>query len=135
MALKAAGPLAALVDDRIYPLQRPAKPQWPFVAYGAPIVDPFSASCLEGSVTGVAVHGYAMTSGEGPATKPGEDMAHTIVAAIASALDGATIDLTAHGCPYPATAYFTHTQSQVLPDNAEGSAFHAFASFRITVSS
>ena len=135
VALKAAAPVAAIVAERVYPLQRPAKPEWPFVAYGSPIIAPYGASCLDGQETTVAVHGYAMTTGEGPATKPGEDIAHNLVAAIASALDGATIDLAAHGCPYPATAFLTHTQSQVLQDNAEGSAFHAVASFRITVSS
>ncbi len=133
--LKADAAVAAIAADRIYPQQRPAKPVWPFVAYGSPIINPFAASCLDGQETSVAIHGYAMTSGVGAATKPGEDIAHLLGAAIGAALDGVEVDLEPHGCPYPAKAYFTHTQSQVLQDNAEGSAFHAVASFRITVSS
>lgn len=134
-ALKAVGDVTALVPAaRIYPLQRPANPAWPFLAYGAPIQAPFGATCLDGGETTVAIHGYAQTEGEGEATKSGEDTALQINAAVEAALDGATLELEAHGCPYPATAHFTCTGSQVIQDG-EADKFHGFVNFRITVSS
>lgn len=135
-ALKAAADVVALVPAaRVYPLQRPADPAWPFIGYGVPIAEPFTASCLEGSQSTVAVHDYAETTGAGVDTKSGEDTALAINAAIEAALDGAAIDLTAHGCPYPATAHYTCVGSQVIQDGNEADKFHGFVSFRITVSS
>lgn len=134
--LKAVDDVTDLVPAlRIYPLQRPAQPEWPFIAYGAPIQAPFGAACLDGGETTVAIHGYAQTTGSGPDTESGEDTALKINAAVEAALDGATLELEPHGCPYPATAHFTCTGSQVIQDGAEADKFHGFVNFRITVSS
>jgi hypothetical protein len=47
-AWQAYAPLLALVPaSRIFPPQRPAKPEWPFVGYGVPNELPFEASCLD----------------------------------------------------------------------------------------
>lgn len=121
-ALKAAPAIAALVGPRVYPLQRPAMPVWPFVAFGVPLGVPFGASCLDGSQIEFAVHGYAV----------GEDVALGIAAAIEKALDGATIDLVA---PFSATAHFVTTGGQIMQDGGEADKFHAFVSVRVTVSS
>lgn len=127
-ALKAAAPLAGVPAGRVYPMQRPAEPVWPFVAYGAPITEPFGATCLDGSQTTVAIHAFAKTT----PTQGGEDAAHEIASAIGAVLDGAAIALES---PYPATAHFTFTGSQVMQDSADANSFHSFATFRVTVSS
>lgn len=133
-ALKADAAVVALVPaGRVYPMQRPAAPVWPFVGWGAPVYETFEASCLDGSVLNVAVHVYARTSGSGLATVPGEDFAEQAVAAIAAALGGKSIGLV--GAPAPATAHFHCTGAQVIQDGADADAFHGFALFRITVSS
>lgn len=139
-AAKAAAPLggaAGVPAARVYPMQRPTgdKLVWPWAGYGAPTTVPFGASCLDGSDTTVAFHAFARTTGSGGATVSGEDMAHAIARDIEAALDGATIDLEAHGCPYSATAHFTATGSQVIQDGTEGDAYHAIVNFRIVVSS
>jgi hypothetical protein len=132
---EAAGVVALVPAARVYPLQRPDDPVWPFIGYGVPITEPFGASCLEGSASSIAIHDYAQTEGEGPATTSGEDTAMQINAAIEAALDGTTIDLAAYGCPYPATAHYTCVGSQVIQDGSEADKFHGFVSFRIVVSS
>lgn len=132
--LKADAALAALVGARVYPPQRPADPQWPFVAWGVPIVGRFEASCMDGNETDFAVHGYAETDGTGPQTISGEERATEIADRIVVALVGAgEIDLTANGCPYPATAYFTWQQTEVIQDGLEADAFHAIVSMQANV--
>lgn len=136
VALKDAAPVVALVPaERVYPLQWPPNPTWPFIGFGAPVTVPFAASCLDGSETDVLVHGFAETTGEGDDTVGGEDMAAEINAAIEGALTDATLDLQAHGAPWPATAHFTWVSSQVVRDGLENDKFHGFVRFRITVSS
>lgn len=134
--LKGNAPLIALVPAaRIYPMQRPPEPVWPWVGWGATIGVPFVASCLDGSDITVAIHSFAETTGSGAQTIPGEDAAADLNAAVEAALDGATIDLTEFGCPYPATAHFTSAGNQVVQDGAGPDKFHGFVSFRIIVSS
>lgn len=135
-ALKASAGVVALVPaTRVYPLQRPPAPVRPWIGYGVPIAEPFRASCLNGTSTSLALHNFTETSGAGAATKSGEDTAFGINAAVKEALDGATIDLTAYGCPVPATAHYTCTASQVIQDGAEADKFHGFVTVRIDVSS
>ena len=138
--LKRAPTVTVLVPaDRIYPPQRPATPDWPFIGYGVPSAVPFGASCLDGSAISVAIHAYAETTGEGDDTVGGEEMAQAIIAVVAAVLggeEGAEIDLVElGGCPYPAKAYISWTGSQVMQDGADANAFHAWATFTITVSS
>ena len=131
-ALKQAAPLGGVPAARVYPPQRPAQPQWPFVGYGVAIEAPFGASCLDGSDITVAVHAYARTTGTGADTVSGEDAAQAIVDAVAAVLDGATLEL---GGDRPATAHYTKTGAQVIQDGTEADAFHGIVSLRVTVSS
>lgn len=134
--LAADAALVAIVAGRIYPPQRPADPQWPFVGWGVPIVGPFEASCMDGNETDFAVHAYAETDGTGGATVSGEERATEIAARIETVLaDAGEVDLTDHGCPYPATAHFTWLSTQVIQDGAEADAFHGIVSFRANVAS
>lgn len=132
--LKGDAALVAFVGDRIYPPQRPAEPQWPFVAWGVPIVSPFLASCMVGNETDFAVHAYAATEGTGGSTVSGEERATAIAARVETVLGAAEdIDLQDYGCPFPAIAGFEWLQTQVIQDGAEADAFHAIASFRANV--
>lgn len=135
-AWKAYAPLLALVPaGRIFPPQRPPNPEWPFVAYGVPVVAPFGASCLDGCTVGFAGHAYAETTGTGAETVQGELLASNIAQRMAEAV-GAPLDLAALvDCPYPATAFVTWTGTQVIQDGSEADRFHAIVSFDVTVSS
>lgn len=132
--LRESADVAAIVDDRVYPPQRPANPVWPFLAWGVPVVEPFEAACMDGSRISFTLHAYAETSGTGGGTISGEEQAGALAGAAAAALIGAgEIDLADYGCPYPAIAQFTWGQTQVIQDGAEADAFHAIASFRCDV--
>lgn len=134
-AWKAYAPLLALVPaSRIYPPQRPPKPQWPFVGYGVPVSAPFIASCLDGATITFAGHAYAETTGEGAETVQGELRASEIAERMVTAL-AAPLDLAAAGCPYPAVAHVTWTGTQVIQDGSEADRFHAIVGFDVTVSS
>ena len=126
---KGFAPLLAFVPAaRIFPPQRPPQPAWPFVAYGVPIVGPFSASCMDGNTVSFAGHAYAETTGEGAETVMGEPRARDIAAAMAAPLD-APLDLQAFGCPVPAVAHVTWTGTQVIQDSSEADRWHGIASF------
>lgn len=89
---------------------------------------------MDGNAIDFAVHAYAATDGVGVATVSGEERAGRIASLAASALvDAGEVDLTVYGCPYPATAYFTWAQTQVIQDGDEADAFHAVASMRCNI--
>lgn len=127
--------ITALVPaERIYPPQRPPNPTWPFIGYGMPVTVPFVASGVDGSAHAVAIHAYAETGGEGEATVMGDDLAQRIVAAIVDLLGGeAGCEIPLPDAPYQARATVTWTGSQCVQDGADASAFHAWATFDITV--
>jgi len=138
--LRRAPTVQVLVADRVYPPQRPANVDWPFVGVGVPIAAPFAASGMDGSTTTIAVHAYAETGGVGDDTVSGEEMAAAIIRVCVALLggeDGAEVQLDGDDtdCPFPAKAYITWTGSQVLQDGGDASAFHAFATFDVSVSS
>lgn len=133
--MKAAPAIVADVPAaRVYPPQRPANPLWPFIGYGVPTSAPFTASCLDGATITVAVHVYAETTGEGDDTVGGEELAQRIAANVAAVLEG-SYDLADTDCPWPATAHFAWTGTQVIQDGADADAFHGIVSFDVTVSS
>lgn len=138
--LRQEATVQVLVGDRVYPPQRPANVQWPFVGVGVPIAAPFLASGMDGSGVQIAVHAYAETGGTGDDTVSGEEMAAAIVRVCVALLggeEGAEVQLDGDDtdCPYPATAYITWTGSQVQQDGGDASAFHGFATFNVSVNS
>ena len=138
--LKRAPTVQALVDDRTYPPQRPPNVVWPFVGVGVPVVQPFVASGMDGSALTLAVHCYAETTGTGADTIAGFDMASAIarvVVAILGGEEGAEVQLQGDDtdCPYPATAYINWTGTQVVQSGSDAGAWHAFATFDISVNS
>ncbi len=123
-ALKASPAVTALVPStRIYPAETPATLTWPFIRYGTPSVLPLRASCLDGNRLIVAVHGFS---------KLGEEAADNVAAAMARALDGAVLDLSAS---YPAKGHVTWVGGQTLRDTDEADAWHAVVNLEITVTS
>jgi hypothetical protein len=135
--LKRAPTMTVLVPvERIYPPQRPPNPTWPFVGVGEAIATPFLASGMDGSGTSLAIHAYAETTDDTDGREFAAAMLRVIVALLGGE-DGAEVPLQGDlsDCPYPATAYFTWTGSQVVQDGADASAFHGFATFDVSVSS
>lgn len=123
--LKADADLTALVPvARIYGVEPPANPTWPFTRYGFASQLPLRASCMDGATIVGSVHAFAKG--------PGEDAVSAIAAAIARALDGKVLTLST---PYPATAHITWTGSQILRDTDEAAAYHAVVNFEASVAS
>lgn len=132
---------APLPVGRIWPQKAPPDAPYEKVQYGQPVTTRFVAGCLDGSTTAFAVHSFAETTGEGPATVAGERRAHDLAAWAASVLGGddehaVTLDLQAESdCPFPATAHIEWTGTQVFSDGLGTDAFHGIATFSATVSS
>lgn len=137
--IKAAPTVTVLVPAaQVYPGQRPPNPPYPFIAWGTGETVPFVASCLNGSQIAVRVHVYGETTGEGDDTVPGEDLVDSIcrvLVALFGGDDGVEMELAGTGCPWPATAHVQWAGTQVIPDRADGSAWHGIVSLVITVSS
>lgn len=91
---------------------------------------------MDGAEIDLALHAYATTEGTGGQTVAGEELAGQIAArAVTVLVEAGGVDLTDYGCPYPAVAHFTWSQTQVIQDGAEADAFHAIASLRVNVAS
>lgn len=77
--LKGFGALTAKVSAaRIYPEEAPANPQFPFIRYGLPLVDPFEATGWDGSEQEVTIHAFA--------NGPGTDAAYGIATQVIEAM-------------------------------------------------
>lgn len=75
--------LTAIVPvSRMYGMQPPANPVYPFIRYGFPIVGGFEATCWEGSTTRITLHAFAETTTGGPGEFIVSDIASLIVKAM-----------------------------------------------------
>lgn len=132
---------APLPAGAIYPAKAPPSAPYEKLQFGQPVTIPFLAGCLDGTTTTFAVHSYAETTGEGDDTVGGERRAGDLAAWAAQVLGGddergLSLDLQATtDCPYPATAFFEWTGTQVFGDGLGTDAFHGIATFSATVSS
>lgn len=132
---------APLPAESVYPAKAPPDAPYEKIQYGQPVTTPYLAGCLDGTTTTFAVHSYAETSGEGEDTVGGERRAHDLAAWAATVLGGEDVhglalDLQATSdCPFPATAFFEWTGTQVFGDGVGTDAFHGIATFSVTVSS
>lgn len=111
--LVAAPAVTALVPaGRIYPMQPPVSPSYPFIRYGIPSIQPYEDSCGEGSMVRVPISGFAL----------GEDQAQSIAAAIVATLDRAS---GFYACDWVGT--------DIRPDGDEQDAWHALVRFEVTL--
>lgn len=67
---------------RIYGINTPAKPIWPFIRYGVPTSVGFEATCWDGSETDVTIHVFAETTN----AAAGEDKALEIAGKVAQSM-------------------------------------------------
>lgn len=127
-ALKADAPLLGLIPASSMHPQAPAsEPSWPFIKTGAPSGLPINAACVDGSVTVVAVHGFAKPRIEdGAVVESAEDHAARIGAFTATALDKKKLALDGGG-----EAKLRWTGSQLLQDRDEADAFHTVQNFSV----
>lgn len=106
--LEQHGPLTAIVPaNRIYPMQPPSTPAYPFIRYSAS-VRAYEHSCGEGVLAEVQVHGFGRDETE----------THQIAAAVVAALDDAP-DFFA--CDW--------IRTQFVPDG--GDVWHAIIDFTV----
>ncbi|MER8827231.1 DUF3168 domain-containing protein [Mesorhizobium sp. M0938] len=71
--------LTAIVPvARLYGMQMPAKPRFPYIRYGSPVTTGYEATCWDGAAVRVTLHAFAETSPSGA----GEDKAANIAALI-----------------------------------------------------
>lgn len=98
--------------NRWYPQQIPANQPYPYGFVGVPIMSLDQIQCMDASTIRFAIHAY--TQGESAANAISERVVE---------LDGACIDLTAVGCPYPAYVDLTFV-SATPKDASENTIFH-----------
>lgn len=127
-ALEDAPAVTTIVPvERIYAVEAPAEPLWPFIRYGLAAPAPFRASGLDGQRLALSVHAFA--------TGPQEDAVAELGAAIAAALDGSdgkgrVLRLDAEP---PATAHVAWTGSRLRRDGEEAGAYHVVVGFEAVV--
>lgn len=120
--LEQFAPLVALVPIfRMYGMQPPANPVYPFIRYGSPIISGFEATCWDGSNTRVTLHAFAETTSSGA----GEDKVSDIAALIVQAMGDFNPDtINVIDCEF--------LQTRILRDGDEADRFHAIVEFSIT---
>lgn len=113
VALEDAPAVTALVPpERLYAVEPPAAPHWPFVRTGFAAPVPFRASGLDGSRVALSLHGFAKG--------PQEDAVADLGAAIAAALDGRVLALEGAS---EAVAHLAWTGSRIRRDGDEAGAY------------
>lgn len=119
--LRSHAQLTALVPaSRIYAMQIPAKPTWPFIRYGSPITGAFEATCWPGIDTRITVHAFADTT----TSYAGEDRALEIAAQIVEAmkeLDPATFGIVEN----------QWLQTRLIMEDQEAGRWHSVVEFNI----
>ena len=122
-ALEDAPAVTAIVPaERIYAIQPPGEPVWPFIRYGLVTTQPFRASGMDGTRLAVSLHGFAHG--------PQEDGAAALGAAIAAVLDGPDgrgLVLALDADP-PAVTHLAWAGSRILRDGDEAGAYHVVVS-------
>lgn len=112
-------PLTALVPIlSIYGMSSGAKPGWPFIRYGTPIIRPYESSCWIGSDNAISIHAFASGDDQVPVSL----IAAQIVEAMKTLAD-----------PDEVISFIGNewTSTTILPDNDEGSNWHAIVNFDI----
>lgn len=114
-----------IIGERFYGPNPPPQPEWPFGRYGAAVVTPLRATCLDGARIAMTVHAFAK----------GEDESEVceLAAALVAALDGVSLPL---DLPYPARLYSVRwTSTQTIRDSEEATGWHAIINLEGRVSS
>lgn len=112
-------PLTALVPiPSIYGMSSGSKPDWPFIRYGTPIIRPYESSCWIGSDNVISLHAFASGDDAWPVS--------LIAAQIVEAMKG-LVD------PDEVISFIGNewTSTTIIPDNDEGSNWHAIVNFDI----
>lgn len=99
--------------DRWFPQQISPNQPYPYGFVGVPIMTLDQIQCMNASTIRFAIHAY--TAGESAANKISERLVE---------LDGASIDLSAVGCPFPAYVDLTFVNATPVRDSAESTLFH-----------
>ncbi|MBV2144243.1 DUF3168 domain-containing protein [Falsochrobactrum sp. TDYN1] len=107
--------------SRMYGMQPPANPTYPFIRYGFPIVGGFEATCWEGSTTRITLHAFAETTSTGSGEFIVSDIASLIVKAMGE-FNPSTINVI--DCEF--------LQTRIMQDGDEADRFHAVVEFSIT---
>lgn len=118
-ALKADDDVAAIVGSRVYGTQPPAKPDWPFVRYGFPIVTPFKAQGWRGAVYELTINAFCK-GGAGA-----EAAVDALARAIVFALDEIDVPISGAG----GVVMLQWTRKQVIRDTDEAGAYHGIVQF------
>lgn len=118
--LLADAAVRALVNDRVYGEEAPAKPQWPFVRYGLPIDGLYEASGWDGKEHDLTLHAFARG--------PGMDDCSTLATAIQTAMsEDSGLPLVGIGL-----VGITFLRTQIVRDSDEKGAYHAIIQFTAT---
>lgn len=116
-----AGVTLLVPASRIFAMQAPSLPEWPFIRYGSTISTPYEASCWSGSVCRVTIHAFAETDTAGA----GEDKAHKICSAIVKSVK----DFRPDGFGIVENEWLL---TNVIRDGQEADKWHGIVEFSIT---
>ena len=120
VALKQDSDLASIAS-RIYNVEAPATPTWPWILVGSATETARIESGYDVASMSLTVHGFAKGPGQPPTA--------AIANSIKRALDGKVIYRGG------AELHFTHEQTQIIRDSAEASAYHAIVRFAVGANS
>ena len=118
VTLKQNSDLAGIAS-RIYNVEAPATPQWPWVLVGSATENARIESGYDVASMSLTVHGFAKGPGQPPTA--------AIANSIKRALDGKVIYRGG------VELHYTHEQTQIIRDSAEQSAYHAIVRFAVGV--
>jgi hypothetical protein len=112
--------LTHVPEARIFGEQPDQPPEWPFTRYGVDDVAPRRPSCWDGAEINFPIHSFSKTKFT--------DQIRRMNAAVATSLDGFTVDLGGG-----MMARIEWLRSTVIRDGADPNAWHGIANFRAIV--
>lgn len=116
-----AGVVALVPVSSIFAMAPRAQPAMPFIRYGAPISQPYDATCWDGTTVRVTLHAFAETGD----TMAGEDAALDIASAIVEAMKDFDPDgLGIVECDW--------IQTNCIMEDSEADRWHSFCEFNVT---
>ena len=118
VALKADGDLAGIAS-RIYNVEAPSTPTWPWILVGSATENAREESGYDVASMSLTVHAFAKGPGQPPTA--------AIANSIKRVLNGKVVER--NGLQID----FIHEQTQIIRDSAELSAYHAICRFAVGV--
>lgn len=117
IALKADSGVSGIVSARVYNVEAPSTPTWPWALVGSAVETASYEDCHDAATMSLTVHGFARGPGQVAVASLGNAIKRALHGKVISR-NGLRID-------------FSHEQTQIIRDSAEASAYHAICRFTV----